>query len=285
MFADARLYPAAPAVSILTPIHNAAEFLPDAIESVLAQEDASPWELLLLDDGSTDGSLALANRYALTAPHRIRVLRHGHGAHRGTSATRNLGLHAARAPVLAFLDADDVWLPHMLRSQLTLLQRHPEAALVYANAERSWDLDLLCDAAHGPLGYNTLPPLLPPHARAGLIAPPQALDWFLADETLTPCTCTVLVRTAIARALGGFVDAFDGLYDDQAFYAKLMLTHPVAVSTDCVARYRQRNESCCGQSWHNPALQRTARARFHHWLAAYRATSPVPEQACSMAMT
>ncbi len=264
-----------PAVSIIMPIYNAARFLPEAIASVQAQDVPLAWELLLVDDGSTDNSLSIAQRYASCLPDRIRILQHQNGGNRGTSAARNLALHYARAPITAFLDADDVWLPGMLRVQLALLSRHPEAALVYANAERTWDMSLPCDPAQGPLGPNHLPPLLPPLAhsglRSGLLEPPQALAWFLADETTVPCTCTVLVRTSVARAVGGFVEAFEGLYDDQAFYAKVMLDYPVAVNRDCVARYRWHRDSCCGQAWHNLERRTTARARFHRWLADYQA--------------
>ncbi len=272
-----------PAISIITPLYNAARFLPEAIASVQAQDVPLAWELLLVDDGSTDDSHSLAQRYAIAqrcsiaqrdasrTPDRIRVLQHPGRGNRGTSAARNLALHHARAPVTAFLDADDAWLPGMLRMQLALLDRYPQAALVYANAERTWDMALPLDPAGGSLAPNWLPPLLPPWARSGLVAPPQALEWFLLDETMVPCTCTVLVRTAIARAVGGFVTSFDGLYDDQAFYAKIMLDYPVAVNRDCVARYRWHRDSCCGQVWHDVTRQTRARARFQRWLEGYHA--------------
>ena len=79
----------------------------------------------------------------------------------------------------------------------------------------------------------------------------------------------MLVRTTAARDVQGFEEEFAGLYDDQAFYAKIALAYRVAVTTTCVARYRVHASSCCGQGWHNPELRAGARASFDRWLASY----------------
>lgn len=253
------------------PVLNAAPYLSEAVESVLQQTTNAPWELLIIDDGSLDGSRAVAERYHRAHPERIHLLQHAEGGNRGTSASRNLGLHCARGQVIAFLDGDDVWLPHMLEHQLALMARYPEASLVYANAERTWNMGLACPAAREPRkGENTLPALLPAGRRPGLLQPPEPLPWFLENEELTPCTCTVLVRAEAARRAGGFVEDFQGVYDDQAFYAKLMLQGRTAVSEACVARYRKHADSCCARTWADTTLQLAARARFEEWLASYR---------------
>lgn len=259
------------------PVFNAEAFLAEAVASVLAQTGCVAWELLLIDDGSTDGSRALAANLQRRRPQQIRLLRHWDGRNHGASAARNLGLREARARFVTFLDADDVWLPHMLETQLALLTRFPQAAMVYGHAERAWNMALPYDPTRGCLGDNFLPTLLPDGQADGLLPPGQPLAWFLADETLTPCTCTVMVRTAVAQQVGGFEDEFAGLYDDQAFYAKIMLAHRVAVTTTCLARYRVHATSCCGQGWHNQELRQTARAHFDRWLAGYRhANLPAP---------
>lgn len=104
-----------PAVSVVIPLFNRAGTLARAIDSVRAQHVAD-WELLVVDDGSTDGGVAVAESYG---DPRIRVLRHP--ANRGAAAARNTGVQAARGPVLAFLDSDDEWLPGMLAAQLAAL--------------------------------------------------------------------------------------------------------------------------------------------------------------------
>jgi glycosyltransferase involved in cell wall biosynthesis len=143
-----------PLVSVITIFHNEQRFLAEAIESVLAQT-YDRWELLLCDDGSTDGSSAIAQRYAAAQPDRIRYLEHDGHANRGMSATRNLGLGSAQGEAIAFLDGDDVWVPEKLARQVRRLQEHPEAAAVYGRLHvwHGWTRDAadlasrLCAAA------------------------------------------------------------------------------------------------------------------------------------------
>ena len=89
-------------ISIITPIYNAESYLPACIESVQAQT-VSDWQLLLVDDGSTDGSLSVAKMYA-AKDRRMVVLQ---APHAGQSAARNKGLAKATGEYIAFLDADD----------------------------------------------------------------------------------------------------------------------------------------------------------------------------------
>src|SRR5512147_1824882 len=102
-----------PLVSGVIIFWNAERFLQEAIESVLAQTYPS-WELLLVDDGSTDGASEIARSYAARHPERIRYLEHPGHRNRGMSASRNLGLQQSRGALVAFLDSDDVWLPEKL---------------------------------------------------------------------------------------------------------------------------------------------------------------------------
>src|ERR1043165_10106697 len=106
----------APAVTAITIFLNEEKFLVEAVESVLAQS-SQDWELLLVDDGSSDGSTEIARSYAERHPDRIRRLEHPGHANRGMSASRNLGVSQARGRYVGFLDADDVWLPGQLAEQ------------------------------------------------------------------------------------------------------------------------------------------------------------------------
>src|SRR5262245_48750717 len=96
-----------PRVSVLTVFLNAERFLQEAIESVLAQTYGD-WELLLVDDGSTDGGSGLARSYAERYPHKVVYLNHGNHSNLGISASQNLGISRARGEYIAFLDSDDV---------------------------------------------------------------------------------------------------------------------------------------------------------------------------------
>lgn len=115
-----------PHVSILMPAYNAARTLPDAVASVRAQTYAD-WELLIVDDASIDTTFAVANSLAETNM-RIRVFRQARNG--GAGAARNIALSAARGRYIAFLDADDLWLPKKLSHQIAFMQE-TGAALSY----------------------------------------------------------------------------------------------------------------------------------------------------------
>ncbi len=271
-----------PQVSVLMTVWNTAQYLSEAIDSVIAQRTDATWELIIVDDGSTDGSLSISLNFAARHPECITVLRHAGGRNRGISASRNLALRHARGEFIAFLDSDDVWLPHRLESQLQILQSHPEAAMVYANAERWCDYDLPFDRVTSERawwGRNFLPPLLPPGHKQGLLQPGELLRMFMAEESMVPCICSVLVRADVARRVRGFEDQFRGLYDDQAFHAKVSLQAPVYASLDCVARYRQHGLSCCASGRLDERKQQEALARFRAWLADYRSRLGVRDEA------
>lgn len=263
-----------PAVSILMPVRNNERTLREAIGSVQAQTELD-WELLLIDDGSEDLSLRIALGCAEADPDRIRILRHPGRENRGSSASRNLGLRHARGEFLTFLDADDQWLSNCLATQLSVINAHPEAAMVFCAAERWCHLDRPFDEATARAadwGDNYIPPVVPPGQAVGVLPLGALLEWYLLDESKVPCICSVLMRTAVARAVGGFDESFRGLYDDQAFHAKVALAYPVVAHDACVARYRQHAGSCCAEAREDTALQQAGRARFLQWLARYRRT-------------
>jgi glycosyltransferase involved in cell wall biosynthesis len=107
-----------PAVTVITPVWNADATLAEAVASVRMQT-RSDWEMILIDDGSTDGSAALAESLAAGEP-RLRLL--SLGANRGPAAARNAGLRAARGRFIAFLDADDRWHPEKLAVQIGYME-------------------------------------------------------------------------------------------------------------------------------------------------------------------
>src|SRR5947208_2727549 len=122
--------PGAPLVTCIIIFLNEAHFLGEAIESVVSQSYPH-WELLLVDDGSSDDSTSLAQDYTTRYPEQIRYLEHPGHTNRGMSASRNLGIHHARGEYLAFLDADDVWLPAKLVRRIELMEKLPEVGLLY----------------------------------------------------------------------------------------------------------------------------------------------------------
>lgn len=115
-----------PAVSILMPVHNGGRELALAVRSIVDQS-LTDWELLLIDDGSTDGAIS---RLEALAESRIRVM--ADGANKGLAARLNEGIDLARAPLLARMDHDDFAHPGRLRAQVEFLAQRPDVDLVGA---------------------------------------------------------------------------------------------------------------------------------------------------------
>jgi len=122
-----------PLVSVCIPSFNHAVFLGAAVESVLGQSYRNV-ELVVADDGSSDGSLELAMAYADRYPDRVRVCTHPGGAHRGISATANLAFRESRGEYWCGLSSDDLFYPDKVERQVAVMERRREIGLVYGSA-------------------------------------------------------------------------------------------------------------------------------------------------------
>lgn len=263
-----------PLVSIIMPVLNAERFLQAAIDSVLAQTHAD-WELIVIDDGSTDTSPDIAATAASTDT-RIRTVARSSNAPHGAAAARNAGLALATGDFIAFLDADDLYEPKKLQTELALLAAHPEAAMVYGPT--LWWRD-------GDRPWRWVEPM---HRQANrLHAPPTlvskvilSLDWHV------PCTCAVLIRRSAIAEIGGFAEQFT-LYEDQTLWTKLFLRYPVFIHDHCLSRYRQHEHSVSAEAVRSGQYQRDAehqsRAAFLDWAAQYLGTDPALQRALRLA--
>ncbi len=228
-----------PLVSVITIFRNAPiPFFQEAVDSVLAQTE-SRWELLLVDDGSTDGSADFARQTAATDPDRIKLLRHPNGQHLGMSASRNRGIAAARGDFVAFLDADDVFLPEKLERQLMALSANPGAGIVFGPTPHwhSWTGDPR-DQGHDHVRRTGAPP-------ETLVPAPELVRAYLERRADTPATCGVLIRRTAIEAVGGFDASFLDLYEDQAFFFKLLLVEAAYVEARAWDRYRRHPQAMC----------------------------------------
>ena len=250
-----------PVVSVVVPFRDAAAFLDECVGSVLAQS-FSDWELLLVDDASTDGSAALARDHAARQPDRIRYLEHSGSANRGVSASRNLGLSHARGEYVAFLDADDVWLPRKLEEQVEYLRAHPEAVMVYGRMSYwySWTHrpeDALRDEEID-MGVDE-----------GLYHPPALVTALLEATARAPLPSDALVRTQVAREVGGFAeDRSFAVYEDRVFFVRIELAGPVFATQKCWVKYRQHPASS------SATIERTngrirARTAYLRWFESH----------------
>ncbi|MBI2487671.1 MAG: glycosyltransferase family 2 protein [Deltaproteobacteria bacterium] len=249
-----------PLVSVIMIFLNAEKFIEEAIESVFAQT-YNNWELLLIDDGSTDGSTAIARRYSEKYPEKVRYLEHYGHKNYGKSISRNLGINNSSGKYIALLDADDIFLPRKLEQQVAILDSLPEWYSWTGNPS-DVRLDYLQKLA------------VPPDT---LAMPPTLLIRLLEDQNKYPCTCSVLIRRQVFKEIGGFEEIFRDLYDDVVFFAKVFLKAPVFVADLCWSKYRlhpsQRFSSSYYSAiktgrWH-PFLPNPTRLTFLNWLEGY----------------
>jgi glycosyltransferase involved in cell wall biosynthesis len=246
-----------PKVTVICIFYNAERFFAEAIRSVMAQ-DFADFELLLVDDGSTDGSTALALSHAMRSPGRITYLEHPGHARRGMSAARNLGLGHARGNFIAFIDADDRWRPGKLREQVAIMEAHGEIGMVAGAVNQwcSWDggEDVLVPTGH------MLDAIAP--------APEAALAIYPLGKAAPPCPSDVMIRRSVLEQVGRFEASFTGPFEDSACFGKLLLAAPVYFSRRVWADRRIHDGSCTATTWREgqyPAM----RAAFLRWYVDY----------------
>ncbi|WP_216870707.1 glycosyltransferase family 2 protein [Modestobacter excelsi] len=223
---------ASPVVSVIMPFLDAAAYLRQAAGSVLGQSWQAV-ELLLVDDGGTDGSDRIAGELAASDP-RVRVLAHEGRRNRGTGPSRALGISQASGDLVAFLDADDAWEPHHLADQVALLATHPEADLVCGRdwVWRSWRdpaaTDVLSDLAFAP---------------GAVVQGKQLLAAVLRNGALATSTCSLVARRETILGVVPHLEAFPGLFEDQVVNAWLQLRGDAVMSGTASAWYRMHDRS------------------------------------------
>jgi glycosyltransferase involved in cell wall biosynthesis len=221
-----------PLVTVVIAFLDEERFLAGAIETVRDQS-LDRWELLLVDDGSSDASPEIAGSAAAADP-RLRVLRHAGGGNAGLPASRNLALAAARGRFLCFLDADDRWVPTKLERQLDLMAQHPRAVMVCGP---SWRAPV--DAVEQPVP-TAVSPLAPRLLRRGRL--PRLMA---RGAVRTPAPSDVMYRTAVLREIGG-IPAGPNMHEDQRTFVAVGLRGGVFVSDEPLTRYTVRPDSVFG---------------------------------------
>jgi glycosyltransferase involved in cell wall biosynthesis len=256
-----------PIVTVIIIFLNAGEtFFREAIDSVFAQTYDN-WELLLVDDGSTDISTDIAKQYANRYPDKVRYLEHQRHQNRGMSATRNLGIGHAGGEYIAFLDADDLWLSQKLARQVAILESHPEVGMVY-NSTWMW-YGWTNDPEDSKLDRGRVLGISPDR----VISPPTLLTLCLDGQAEAPGTCSMLIRRDTLQAVGGCEESFQGMFEDQALFAKICARSPVFVASGHWDRYRQHAHSCChvaqASGTYDPFQPNVAHLNYLSWLERY----------------
>ncbi len=199
-----------PVISIVMPNYNGAQFLSRAIESVLRQS-FDKLELILVDDGSTDDSLAIARA---VEDDRVRVVEQ---SHEGVCAARNRGIREARGSCIAFLDSDDTWAPNCLERLHDALSRAPDAALAY------------CGWQNVGLAGERGKPYIPPDYET-----PEKLELWLQN-----CRWPIhaaLARTDAIQGVGGFNPRFP-TSEDFLLWLQIVARHTIVRVPEVLAYY------------------------------------------------
>ncbi len=221
-----------PEVSIIIPAYNRAAFIGEAIDSALAQEDVAT-EIILVDGASSDDTVCVARRHA---PH-VRIISE---PDRGVSDARNKGIAIARAPWIAFLDADDIWKAEKLRLQLQIARADPEVALIFCDAWQYQGEEVIIESF---LATRERYPNLPKH--------PVAEDAYVFDGDMAVeimhtnyivTTSTAMVKTEVARAVEGF-DPTLKVCEDYEFWLRVAKGRKVGVVERPLVGYRHHGAS------------------------------------------
>lgn len=203
-----------PAVSVILPVYNGEQHLREALDSIRRQTFAD-WELVAVDDGSNDSCPAILQEYARN-DQRIRVI--VRSENRGITETLNECCHLAAAPLIAVTNQDDVSLPARLEDQVRFLEDHPRVGALGAQA---WVID-------GKSSTRRL---------KHVPTDPALASWSLTffNPMIHP---TVMFRTAVYHAVGGYPPGYAGGSEDYAFFRKVAEHSELANLSDPLIEYR-----------------------------------------------
>ena len=218
----------APLVSVVITSYNTGRYLPETLDSALAQTHR-PIEVIVVDDGSTDDTARRVEPYL----DRIRFIQRSHG---GLAAARNQGIAAARGAFVALLDADDLWVPEKLSVQVEIAQRLPASGMV------------ACDGVE--FGSPSSRPYLLSGAAAAALRRTRSgevtADFHRAfiDHVGLRCPAQTLIPRAVLEHIGPFGD-FDA--QDYDYYLRLSARYPVTFHAHSLVRWRDREDSMSGR--------------------------------------
>jgi glycosyltransferase involved in cell wall biosynthesis len=249
-----------PLVSIVLCFYNEERFIEEAIASVMTQ-DYPKWELILVDDGSSDNSTSIAKEFARRYFNKIFYVHHPGHCNEGLSASRNLGTSKSKGDLIAFLDADDVWYRNKLSSQVKTFALNPEATVLLEASQcwKSWASE------------NDKDVIVPIGAREGLYdSPALMLQLYPLGVGSAPCPSGMMVRKDVLEQCE-FEESFRGIfqvYEDHAFLCKVYLREKIYVSNTCHTRNRQRASSVTSSVYETGKYE-MVRRYYLQWFRTY----------------
>jgi glycosyltransferase involved in cell wall biosynthesis len=207
-----------PRVSVIVPAYNAARFLPFSIESVIRQTYGQ-WELIVVDDGSTDETRELVGSYSQSLGEKLKYV---YQSNRGLPAARNTGIRNATGDLIALLDADDIWLPNRLDRSVAVMDGNPEVGLVHGRFEK-------VDVQGIPIPH--LRPTFPLKILSGNIS-----DHIYTRGVNLGCP-TITFRKACVDQVGWFDETMRAT-EDRDLWFRIARSYRVAFIDEVIAHYR-----------------------------------------------
>lgn len=235
-----------PQVSVVIPVWNGEKYLAQAIESILEQ-DFDDFELIIVDDGSTDDSLRIAHEFTLDP--RVKVMTQDNS---GVVAARNVGLYISRAEFVAFLDSDDIAKPDRISKQVAYLHAHPAVAAVGSHIAYFKESKRLIRVEKLPVGHAQL-----------------AVSLETGNALAQP---SVMLRKSMAIKAGGYREAFRHGAEDYDLWLRLSERHPLDNLPEVLTLYRVHPDSLT----HRRRYEQTFAALVAAW-AHRRRTAGMPD--------
>ena len=235
-------------VSVIIPAYNAAAHIGEALSSVFTQTFTN-FEVIVVDDGSTDGTSAVVEAWG----ERVTLIRQENA---GPGKARNVGLAATRAPLVAFLDADDVWLPGKLAAQVAYFRTYPETGLLHTAIVTSGD-----ERARAPRLADPQAPM----------APPRGMFCEIFHTDLDVNTLTVMIRRDVLREAGTFDERREIHVEDWDLWLRIAARYPVGYLPQVTAIRRPGG-----------IMSREIAKTFNGQAAVVRKLLPLCREACPM---
>jgi len=220
MSTDTNLYEN-PIVSVIIPVYNGERYLAETLESVIAQTEVN-WELIAVNDGSTDTSLEILEGYAKKIPERIKVITVENG---GVSEARNTAVAAACGTYIAFVDQDDLWAPQKLQLQIKMFSRNKNLGISFTN-------ETLVDEDGNTNHENVL--------KFGRDNRGNVFEHLIFDNFIP--ISSVMLKKELFVKIGGFDPCFS-LAEDYDFLLKVTREAPVDYIDEPLLLYRVHGAS------------------------------------------
>jgi glycosyltransferase involved in cell wall biosynthesis len=203
--------------------YNNAKFLPETIDSILAQT-VQDFEIIIADDGSQDNSMSIAESYA-SKNENIRIVTHENHVNKGVSATCNLAVKQARGKFIALIGSDDAYFPHYIEKTVTFLQKHPKIGFVYGEIQR----------------INEKNEILPNTPLCDVSIADDPIQVVLDINGIS--AATVMVKRECYEKVGLYEERI--VYSDWEMWLKILNFYQIGFIPDLLAKYRlhQKNLS------------------------------------------